>query len=398
MSTKAEGAVSPRPWSASWVLALLPILLLGAVLAWLVSSGGGLSELAGPPVEHLAVQRIVLPEPGLIEVILVNDGPQPVTVAQVMVDDAYWAFTIDPSSTLSRLGQATVRIPYPWVQEETHVVRFVTSLGATFDGEIAAAVVSPAPTSGLFWRFGVVGIYVGIVPVALGLLWYPFMRRLGAQAMGFILALTVGLLLYLAVGTWLDAMEFATALPAFWQGPPMVILVALIVLAVLLLLGGGRGKGDRSPLQVSYGIALGIGLHNLGEGLAIGAAFALGQAALGTFLILGFTLHNITEGVGIAAPLVRHKPSLRHFVILTLMAGGPAVVGAWIGGFAFNPVWATIFLAAGVGAIVQVVWEVGRLIVRDSVRMQMPALRWGTLAGVVTGVALMYFTAFLVKF
>ena len=151
-------------------------------------------------------------------------------------------------------------------------------------------------------------------------------------------------------------------------------------------------------MAVAYLIALGIGLHNLGEGLAIGAAFSLGEAALGTFLVLGFTLHNITEGVGIAAPILRHQPPFKHFVLLALLAGGPAILGTWVGGFAFNPVLATIFLAIGIGAILQVIWEVGKLIARDTSATGQPLLNWVNLSGVVVGVAIMYFTAFLVKF
>lgn len=382
---------------AAWALALIPLILLGLVLAYLVATGGGLTELSGPPVEHITLERITLPEPGVIRVEVVNDGPQEITIPQVLVDDAYWKFTAEPSNTLPRLGRAVFTIPYPWVAEETHHVMLISSLGVTFEGEIAVAVQSPQAGGSLLLQFALVGLYVGIVPIFLGVLWYPFMRRLSAQAMNFILSLTVGLLIFLAIGTWLDAQEFASELPAFWQGVPLIIFIALISLGVLLAMGG-RQKGERTPLNIAYRIALGIGLHNLGEGLAIGAAFALGEAALGTFLILGFTLHNITEGVGIAAPIVRHNPGLKHFAGLVLVAGGPAILGTWIGGFAFNPVLATIFLAMGIGAILQVVWEVGKLVARDSARLGVPLINWVNLSGLTAGIVLMYLTAFLVKF
>jgi zinc transporter ZupT len=389
---------SRRLPGAVWALALVPLILLGLVLAYLVTTGGGLTELAGPPVEQVTIQRITLPEEGVIQVEVVNDGPQEVTIPQVLVDEAYWSFTAEPSNTIPRLGRAVFTIPYPWVAEEAHEVVLITSLGTTFAGEVPVAVETPEPSGELFVQFGLVGLYVGIVPVFLGVLWYPLMRRLSDQAMNFILALTVGLLVYLAIGTFLDALEFAEELPAFWQGVPMIILIALIALGALLAVGSVRRGVESTPLSIAYRIALGIGLHNLGEGLAIGAAFALGEAALGTFLILGFTLHNITEGVGIAAPIVRKNPGLKHFALLILLAGGPAILGTWIGGFAFNPVLATIFLAIGVGAILQVVWEVGELVARDSVRQGLPLVNWVNLAGLVAGVALMYFTAFLVKF
>lgn len=383
---------------AAWGLALVPLVLLGIVLTYLVITGGGLTELAGPPVEQVSIQRVTLPEPGIIQLEVVNDGPQEVTIPQVQVDDAYYMFDAEPSTTIPRLGRATFTIYYPWVEEEAHAILLLSSLGTAFEGEVAVAVETPQLSANLFLQFGLVGLYVGIVPIFLGMLWYPFMRRLSKSAMQFILALTVGLLIYLAVGTWLDANEFAAELPAFWQGVPMVIFIALITLGGLLVIGSVRRGQDSTPLGIAYRIALGIGLHNLGEGLAIGAAFASGEAALGTFLILGFTLHNITEGVGIAAPIVRQNPGLKHFALLLLLAGGPAIVGTWIGGFAFNSVLATIFLAIGVGAILQVVWEVGKLITRDSARGGQPLVNWVSLSGVVVGIALMYFTAFMVKF
>jgi zinc transporter ZupT len=397
MADQTINATEPKRQAGTrWGLALIPLLLLGIVLSYLVVTGGGLTELAGPPVEKLTVERITLPEPGVIQVQAVNDGPETVTVAQIMVDDAYFYFTAEPSNTVPRLGQATFTIQYPWVAEELHRIGLVTSIGSIFEGEIAAAVQTPAPSTHLFLQFGLVGLYVGVVPIFLGMLRFPFMRRLSRNAMNFILSLTVGLLIYLAIGTWLDANEFALELPAFWQGVPLVIVIALLTLGLLLAVGSARKGSD--PLSIAYRIAFGIGLHNLGEGLAIGASFAAGEAALGTFLILGFTLHNITEGVGIAAPIVRSStPSLKHFAFLTLLAGGPAILGTWIGGFAFNPVLATIFLAVGVGAILQVVWEVGRLVVRDSAKQGQPAINWVTLGGVVVGIAIMYFTAFLVK-
>jgi zinc transporter, ZIP family len=398
MTTKPVDTKQNSLAGFGWVLALVPLLLLGILLAYLVLTGGGLKDLAGPPLEQVKIQRVTLPEPGIIVVEVINDGPQTVTIPQVLVDEAYWQFTAEPSTTLPRLGTATFTIPYPWVEEEAHAITLITSLGTTFEGEVPVAVETPEPSRDLFWRFALIGLYVGVVPVALGMLWYPWMRRLSKQAMNFILSLTVGLLVYLAIGTYLDAQEFAAELPAFWQGTPVLILTSLISLGVLLALGNRSKTSERKPLGLAYQIALGIGLHNLGEGLAIGAAFAAGEAALGTFLVLGFTLHNITEGVGIAAPIVRQNPGFKHFALLVLLAGGPAILGTWIGGFAFNPVLATLFLAIGVGAILQVVWEVGKLVAIDSATIERPTLNWTNLAGFVLGVGIMYFTAFMVKF
>jgi zinc transporter ZupT len=393
---------SPRKTltSVAWGLALLPLLLLGLVLSYIVVTGGGLQELTGPPVEQIKVQRITLPERGKIVVEMVNDGPQEVTIAQVLVDDAYWQFTAAPSNVIPRFGKAVFTLPYPWVKEEAHMIVFLTNIGTTFEAEVPVAVQTPKIDLALLLRFALVGLYVGIVPVTLGLLWYPFMRRLSRSAMNFILALTVGLLLYLAIGTWLDAAEFAAEVPAFWQGVPLALFTAAITFGTIVALSNRKksNASENDGLGLSYRIALGIGLHNLGEGLAIGAAFATGQAALGTLLILGFTLHNITEGVGIAAPIVQRNPGLKHFVLLALLSGAPAILGTLIGSYAFNPVLATVFLGIGLGAIIQVVWEVSKIIAKDNAKHAEPVMNWVNLSGVVVGIAIMYLTAFLVKF
>jgi zinc transporter ZupT len=151
----------------------------------------------------------------------------------------------------------------------------------------------------------------------------------------------------------------------------------------------------RQRLYVATLIALGIGLHNLGEGLAIGTAFALGEASLGAFLVIGFTLHNVTEGVGIAAPVTRDRPTLAQFVGLGLLAGAPAILGAWLGGFSSSPLLATIFLGVGAGAIWQVIVEVGGLLRRDAEREGMPMVSWLNVAALVAGIGVMYVTALL---
>jgi zinc transporter ZupT len=397
-----ESASEPRsrftPGSLLW--AIVPLLLLAAVLALIVRTDGGLGERTVPPIETLSVQRVTLPAPGIIELEVVNGGPDPVTIAQVLVDEAYWTFTQEPAGTLGRLQSATITIPYPWVEAEAHGIALVSGTGVMFETEVPVAVQSPQPDQESFLRFALVGFYVGIVPVALGLLWYPFLRGLGRGGMNFVLALTIGLLAFLVVDMWEEARETAAAAVGALDAPVLIPLIALLTMGLLMVIGHSlrrRQQGqDRSALTLSYEIAFGIGLHNLGEGLAIGAAFALGEAALGVFLILGFTLHNVTEGIGIAAPLVRERPPLLHFVGLAAVAGAPAILGTWIGAFVYSPFWTTVFLAVGIGAILQVIVEVGRLIQRAQARAGEPALGWATFAGAAAGVALMYVTALLV--
>jgi zinc transporter ZupT len=331
------------------------------------------------------------------------------------VDDAFWQFTMEPAATVPRLGRAVLKVAYPWVEAEPNVLRIVTSTGVTFDGEVALATPTPRPALREFAAYGLLGIYVGIIPVALGLMWYPVMKRMGRKWLGAVLALTLGLLVFLLVDTLLEAFEVAAVLPGAFQGIPLVLFAALLTWLALLAIGGSRSKGTevqspaRRGLYLAALIAFSIGLHNLGEGLAIGAAFALGEAALGSFLVIGFTLHNITEGVGIAAPLVsgnrdeeqatgkRTGPTFLTLLGLALIAGSPAIVGAWVGGFAFSPLLASIFLGMGVGAIWQVLVEVTGLLKGYADREGTSLYSWVNVGGFLAGIAIMYLTALLVN-
>ncbi len=397
-SSSPPGSAAPPRSAARWLLlGLIPMLLLGGLLAFLVVTGAGLRERTTPPVEDLTIDRITLPERDLIVVEVTNGGADPVTIAQVQVDEAYWAFRISPEGAIPRLGHATVTIPYPWVQDEMHVVTLVTSSGLTFEGEIPSAAITPGPGVETFWQYALLGLYVGVVPIGLGLLWYPFLRRVGRRALQAVLSLTVGLLVFLLFDTLAEALEIVSTAPAVFGGAPLVFLGALLAFLALLAVSAQSSRRKTfSRLRVSYLIALGIGLHNLGEGLAIGAAFAFGQAALGAFLVIGFTLHNMTEGLGIATPIVRERPALWHFFTLAALAGLPAVIGAWIGGFFYTPLLVTMFLALGAGAIAQVIYEVGRLFIRQSAEEQTPVLSPAAFGGFVAGVVIMYVTALVV--
>lgn len=382
----------------NWLLAIIPLALLAMlVVAFLALNP--LSFFTGnfPPLETLAVQQVLFPERGQIQLEVINGGPDPVTIAQVLVDDAYWQFEIAPDNTLERLETAVLNIPYPWVDGEPLPIVLITSTGVTFETEVEVAVASPVADTRTFTAYGLLGIYVGVIPVALGMLWYPFMRRVDRKWMNGILALTVGLLVFLFVDTLLEALEIAAEVPGVFQGVPVVVLGTLLSLGVLLAVG--QRQKEQTPLRVATLIALGIGLHNFGEGLAIGAAFATGAAALGSFLVVGFTLHNITEGVGIAAPLTRQtQPPLTVFLGLALLAGAPAILGTWIGGLTFDPFMAVLFLSIGAGAILQVIWEVGKLLLKEARRADQSALSWLNFAGMAAGILIMYLTAFLVKF
>ena len=363
-----------------WMAGLLPVLLLGVFLGIFFLYGPiGVFQDTFPPVEELVLEWVELPAPNQMVVHVVNSGPDPVTIAQVMVDDALWQFHTQPASkTLPRLGRMRILIPYPWVDGEMHEVTLLTSTGLTFSRLIEVATQSPFLGWTYLWTFSLFGVYAAVIPVFLGLLWYPFLRGIHRNWLSFFLSLTVGFLFYLALDTLDEAFEVASQVPGPYQGVGLVgIGVVATLLSLLFFSGRGQGIGrDRSQERawIAFMIALGIGFHNLGEGLAIGSAYALGEIALGTFLIVGFTLHNLTEGLAIVAPIAADRPPLSRLVALGALAGLPTIVGTLIGGFSYSPIWATLFLAIGTGAIIQVIYEIVKLFLAAWRKVRWPTL------------------------
>lgn len=390
-AAKARGGGLPL-----WFKGLAPLVLLAAlVMVFLRVGPVGVFRQNFPPVEELTIERILLPAHGIMQVQLVNGGPEPVTVAQVMVDDANWVHRVDGSRTIERLERRTITIPYPWVEGEPHTVALVTSTGLTFRGTVAVATLSPSVDARYLTTFALLGVYAGVIPVFIGLLWLPFVRAVSRRWIDFFLSLTMGLLVFLGVDALVEAAETSTLVAGAFQGSSLVLLGLLGTPLILAALGNWRAgqRSDRSPLQVAALIALGIGLHNLGEGLAIGTSYATGEIALGTFLVIGFLLHNTTEGLGIVTPLANERPRLRSLILLGALAGVPTVVGAWIGGFTYSPLWTTLFFAIGAGAIATVVYELWRLFARRASGGLTAPLN---VTGFLLGMVIMYATGLLV--
>jgi ZIP family zinc transporter len=374
-----------------WVLGLVPLLLIvGGIGLFAALDAPGLGERRGPPAEELVVERTEL-SPGEIALTVRNDGADAVSIAQVVVNDAFAQFT-GPGDPVGRLETATVRVMQPWVEGEAYEVALVTASGGTIVHEIPVAVETPSADLGFFGLMALLGLYVGVIPVALGMLWLPWLRRVPAVWLRGLMALTVGLLAFLAVDAALEGLELAGQGSQAFGGAALVFIGAG---AAYLLLSGvsswlrGRSAGGSSSATL---VAAGIGLHNLGEGVAIGAAYAAGALALGAFLVIGFAIHNTTEGLAIVAPLARTRASLGRLLGLGLLAGGPAVLGAWIGAGAYNASIAAFLFGFGAGAIVQVIVTLVPALRDDGGRTLHPT----AVTGILGGMGLMFATGLLV--
>ena len=398
----APGELGPRTRTRglrTLALLLAPLLLLAGVIALFVStSGAGLNVAPAAPIETVQFGRTVL-RPNRIELHLRNTSPEPITLAQVNVNDAIWPYAATPGRTIPRLGAAVVTLDYPWVEGEAYELALLTSNSVALAHSIPVATATASASAGTLWSFTLIGLYVGILPVLLGMLWLPAIRRLGPGATLFLMAATVGLLLYLGLDATSEALELAGGLGGPFQG---VGIVGIGIVGTWLLLDaisrhqrsvGHDAAGQRRALATV--IAVGIGLHNLGEGLAIGAAYAVGAAALGTFLVVGFITQNITEGLGIIVPLAKDQPRLRTLALLGLVGGAPAIVGAWVGGLVSSAPLSVLFLAIGAGAVFQVAYEIGREMVwKKAAARERPLAAFG---GVLAGMLVLYVTGVVIK-
>jgi ZIP family zinc transporter len=376
-----------------------------------------------------------------------NTGPIDVIVAQADVNDRIQQAAIEPRKELPRLAEAKVIIPFPWNKGEPYNVGITTSEGTRFSKHVDAAAPAPTPNVEHASFFGLIGVYVGIIPVLAGLLWLPFIRRLRMGMYRFFLSLTAGLLVFLGIDALVEGNEIAAdSVAGVFNGPILIALVTILSFLALMYASaklGERSKGSSrpeeqeqeeqeqeeqraaaelssyesirasqartidqkhhprpvvKPLAVALMISIGIGLHNFGEGLAIGASVVLGQITLSTFLIVGFMLHNTTEGFAIVSPLAKAKVSrlLGKMILMGLIAGVPIIFGAWIGGFIYSPVAAIIFLSIGAGAIFQVVFLIYQGMAETEGEKGKMMSNPSIIAGFAAGMLIMYITGLII--
>ncbi|HRJ59444.1 MAG: metal transporter [Chloroflexota bacterium] len=381
----------------TFILLLIPIILLAGVIVLFLSTGGGLNLDSAAPVENLDIERYVLKQ-GSIELQVRNTSPEEITIAQVIVNDAVMPFEVYPDAVVPRLERATITIAYPWSYGEAYGLIIFTGNAIPFTVDIPVAFETPQPDTATFWGFTLIGLYVGVIPVFLGIFWFPALRQMGRRTMTFLMAATAGLLVFLGLDTVAEALEFAGKIPSSFQGIGLIgiggVATFLLLEAISKRQSEITGNEADKRLAIAFVIAVGIGIHNLGEGLAIGAAYNVGEIALGTFLVVGFIIQNITEGLGIIAPVLRDRPGVGRLAIMGLVGGAPAILGAWIGGYTPSPFLTVLFLAIGAGAIFQVIYEIAKLIQKDTQREAMPMI---VFSGVLTGMMMLWVTGLLIK-
>jgi ZIP family zinc transporter len=434
-------------------IASVPIVVLAGMIVFLFGPGQSfLLQNSGNSLPEITIERIEFQD-GKIVALLRNTSPVIVTVAQADINDRIQPAAIEPSKNLSRLAVAKVIIPFSWNPGEPYEVGITTSDGVRFKKSVEAAALSPTANAEQISFFTIIGTYVGIIPILIGLLWFPFIKRLSKGKYNFFLALTAGLLVFLGIDAIVEGNKIAAEnVAGVFNGQMLIAMVTIVSFLALLyvsekLIGRAntieKKKKEKSeaslvhqqlqpssissmsssysasakqqqqfskPFTIALMISIGIGLHNLGEGLAIGAAVLLGKAALSTFLIVGFTLHNTTEGLAIVAPMARsaNKVIIRKLIGMGLIAGAPAIVGAWIGGFLYSPIAAIIFLSIGAGAIFQVVFSILSWIadnnnnvssgnVQMEERRKKSWLNTSLIAGFIVGMVIMYVTSLMVS-
>jgi len=375
---------------------VIPFVLLAVMIGYVFGPG---SELIGYGIllPDISIEKIEFVDSEIIATVR-NTGPISVDIVMADINDRIYPAAIEPDKHLERYQSAIVRIPFEWNEGEPYAIGLTVDDGTRFEKRVDAAAPSIQPTVEMIAYFAVIGTYVGIIPVLIGLLWFPFISKLSRNKYKFFLALTVGLLLFLGISATEEAIKIsAENLSDVFNGALLVATVAIV--SFLALNYAGEKLKERAgasklagPIAIALMIAIGIGLHNFGEGLAIGAAIVLGEAALGAFLIVCFGIHNTTEGFAIAAPMARTKLMIGRLAAMGMIAGVPAIFGAWVGGFVYSPFAAVIFLAIGAGAIFQVIVLIMKWIQNEEGKLSNSSV----LAGIAVGMLIMYATSILV--
>jgi zinc transporter, ZIP family len=448
-TSSPSSSLQPR-WFASAkmvAIALVPLAVLAAMIAFIFGPGQQFLG-AGTPLPEISIERIEFQEGGRIIAYIRNTGPIDVTVAQADVNDRILPAAIEPSKELPRLVEAKVIIPFPWNEGDPYEIGVTSSDGTRFSKGVNAAAPAATPDIEQAAFFGLIGTYVGIIPVLAGLLWLPFIKRLSLQKYRFFLSLTAGLLVFLGIDALVEGSEIAAeSVAGVFNGQILIVLVAILSFLVLMYAStkmGQRSKGRTAttttaeeekvdklsayddsihasqakktldqqqqqqqqhhsvvvkPVAMALMISIGIGLHNFGEGLAIGASVVLGEIALSTFLIVGFMIHNTTEGLAIVSPLAKTKVRrmIGKIIIMGLIAGVPTIIGTWIGGFVYSPVAAIIFLSIGAGAIFQVVFLIYQGMAKEETERGGKIMSDASIiAGFAAGMLIMYVTGLMV--
>lgn len=398
---EAGSATAPsRRTPPLWALGAVPLALLAVGAAVLALLGGpGLGERNGLPVEEIAIERTVL-RPGEIQLDIRNDGPDPVSISQVSVNDSFVPFA--GGGELGRLDARELTISYPWVEGDAYEIFLLTSTGGTVETTIDVATETPDLDLGFFGLMALLGIYVGVIPISIGMVWLPFVRRAGPALMRLLMAFTIGLLAFLGLDAIFEGLEIGGEGSQAFGGATLVFVGAAVAYLALAAVDAhmrerherARGAGAAGA-YLALLIATGIGLHNLGEGLAIGSAYAGGALALGAFLVVGFAIHNTTEGLAIVAPLADERPTVLRLATLGLIAGAPAIVGAWVGAAAFNASIVALLLGVGAGAIIQVIVQLWPGLRDPDGRG--PVLTPAVVGGILAGMAVLYLTGLLVS-
>jgi len=376
---------------------VIPFAFVIVMMLYIFGPGGELLDF-GIALPEVTIEKVDFID-SEIQATVRNTGPIPVQVVMADVNDRIQPAAVEPDGFLDRYETTLVRIPFEWNESEPYRIGITIDDGTRFEKEIASATFALEFTPDLAIFFAIIGTYVGIIPVMIGLLWLPFIKKISKQKYHFFLALTAGLLLFLAIDSIEESIEVSNEnLANSFNGTLLVATVTVLSFLALYYLGNKIvSKADSlnfsKPVAIGLMISIGIGLHNFGEGLAIGAAIGIGSIAFSTFLIVGFALHNTTEGIAIAAPMSRGKLMLGKLAIMGMIAGTPAIFGAWIGGFAYSPFTSVIFLAIGAGAIFQVILVLMKWIQKEN-DGNLSTL--SVVSGFAIGMLVMYLTSILV--
>lgn len=343
---------------------LLGILSLGllAGVSYFFWNNNGLEMVlpagAAPEAIHFEATNL---QPGQFMFTLRNSTPKAITITTANINESILPFVIKPDKTIPPLGKATLYITYPWVQGEAYNIDITTSDSSTFHTIVDSASATPPLTTPFMLNLTLIGLIIGLIPMFIGMTWFPVITRAGAGLYLFLMALAVGLLVYLGIAVANQALENTQGIGGAFQGIELLVVGSAVTFALLHALGhlgGGARKEEKAhALQQAWMVTTRISLQNLAEGLAVGAIFSFGVTGLGFLLIVGLIFQNLVEGLRLIASMEKEERSLLRLFVMGLMAGIPAILGIWIGGATDSQLFQIFLFSIGAGAVFESVYS-----------------------------------------
>ncbi|MEM7032645.1 MAG: hypothetical protein AAF629_24035 [Chloroflexota bacterium] len=338
----------------------VPLIILGGLIAWLIISPPQLRLFSTAATEQLDIEQVIL-QPGRFELVVRNTGAESLSIAQVTINDAAWISLVLPKTTIDPLTRATIQLDdYEWIEGQTYQIIIYTTTANTFVVDIPDARVTPQLTQPNLLTLLLSGFLIGMLPLYVGLSWWPMLRQLYLPSWLIWVGVAIGLIFGRGVDLLPLVPHFVRHIGALYQAWGLVI-IGLVFALGMLYRRASQGGDDTSQdrfLQ-AYRVVIALGLLGFGEGLILGQVMGSQVSAAPLWLqsplwIVGLLILNASKGLILALILSDLRPMWVQWILFGFIAGFPLMLGIVLGAFPMAMPLLILLTGAAIGAFIWV--------------------------------------------